>query len=268
MKVFISADLEGISGVVSMEEIFAGKPGYPAACKAMTGDVNAAIEGALEAGADEIVVFDAHSDGRNVDLDQLHSKARIIRGQPLPFMIAGLDETFAAVFLVGYHAKVGTAGGVMDHTYTARLNRVAINGREFGELGLAAAHAGSFAVPVALVSGDDKLREEAREFVPDALAAVVKTGLGRHSAECLSLGQARQAIREAAKQSLGRLNRMRPFTVRLPLTLEVEYPTTASVERAICLPGVERRGDRSIACTLDSVPELTGLLSVLAFLAL
>jgi len=266
MKVFISADLEGISGVVCEDDVFPGKDGYPAACKAMTGDVNAAIEGALEAGADEVVVFDAHAGGRNLDLGLLHPEARVIRGQPMPFMIAGLDESFSALFLIGYHARRGTEHAVMDHTYTARFDRVAINGREFGEAGLAAALAGSYGVPVALVAGDDKVGQEIAELLPGVATVATKTGMGRLSAECLSPQKAQEQIREAAKQSLRALGRLKPFALEPPLTLAVDYADPAAVDRAACLPTVERLGARSIACTLEAAPDLIKLLSVLACL--
>jgi D-amino peptidase len=266
-KIFISADLEGISGVVAMEDVFPDKDGYAAACQAMTGDVNAAIEGARDAGADEIVVFDAHAGGRNLDLDRLHPDARVIRGQPLPYMIAGLDASFDALCLIGYHAMPGTPQAVMDHTYTGRFYRVRINGREFGELGLAAAFAGWHRVPLALVSGDDKLAAEARAFVPAAVAVVTKTGMGRHQAECLSPRVAQERIRAAAKQALAQLDTVQPLTLQPPLVLELEYPNTASADRAVCVPGVERTEARTVASTLDTVPDLVGLLSALGGLA-
>ena len=266
MKVFISADMEGISGVVAPDDVSPGKGGYAAACKAMTGDVNAAVAGALEAGAEEVVVFDAHAGGRNVDLELLDRRAEIIRGQPCPAMIAGLDETFSAVFLIGYHARIGTAEAVMDHTFSTRYFRVKINGRPFGEVGLAAAYAGSLGVPVALVSGDDKLAREAADFVPRAVAVVVKTGMGRHGARCLAPAEAQERIRQAARGALSDLAGLKPLALRTPLVLEVEFPIATSADRAACLPTVERSGDRSVTCTLPAMSDVTKLLSVLSYL--
>ena len=265
MKVFVSADLEGISGVVAMDDVMPGKDGYAAACTRMTADVNAAVEGAVAGGAEEIVVFDAHAGGRNLDLERLHPEAQVIRGQPSPAMVAGLDARVDALFLVGYHARRGTAAAIMDHTYTGAFNRVRLNGREAGELALAAAYAGSFGVPTALVTGDDKLAKEVEELLPGTPTVVVKTGMERHAAQCLHPAKAQALIRDAAQQTLGDLGRLTPLVLDTPCTLEVEYPTTASADRAACLPSVSRTADaRTVAATLESFPDLVRLLSVLA----
>jgi len=263
MKVFISADLEGVSGVVSMDDVFPGREGYPDACQMMTGDVNAAVEGALAAGADDVVVFDAHAGGRNLDLEALHPGAQVIRGQPVPVMVGGLDDGFDALLLIGYHAMRGTADAVMDHTYTSAFNRVWINGSEVGEVALAAAFAGHYGVPVAMISGDEKVCEEGSALVPTTLTALVKWGMGRHAAHCLSLEQARTRIRDTASRAVAGIDHMVPYVLDAPLALEVEYPSTASADRAAWLPTVERKGPRRIACTLGDMPSLVGLLSVL-----
>ena len=267
MKVFISADMEGISGVVSEEETFVGRPLHASACVAMTRDVNAAVEGAQEAGAAQVVVNDCHYDGLNIDPELLRAGARLIRGQPFPIMSSGLDASFDAVFLVGYHAMKGTHGAVLDHTFSSQFVQVRVNGGDIGELGLSAAAAGSFGVPVALVTGDDKVAREAHAFVPRAATVVTKQALARTAADCSSAEEVRQQIREQARVALGRLEEMQTFVMAPPLRLEVEFVYTRTADRAVNVPGVERTGGRAIATTLSSVPEVIRMLSVLcAFL--
>ena len=263
MKVFISADMEGISGVATISDIEPGKPEYGPARGRMAGDVNAAVAGALAGGAREVVVFDAHAGGENLDPGALHEGARLIRGQPAPAMIGGVDETFDAVFLVGYHARVGTAGAVMDHTMTGKYYRIVVNGREMGELGLAAACAGSFGVPVVLVTGDDKLAAEAAELLPDTASVVVKEGISRTEALCLHPAKAQELIRAAAEAALGRLDQVPPLKVLAPVTLEVEFPLSASADWIALLPTVERTGPRSVRCVLPTMPDASRLISAM-----
>ncbi len=265
MKVFISADMEGISGIVSEEETFMGRSLYPTARLAMTRDVNAAVEGALEGGAIEIVVNDCHYSGLNIDPEELRPEARLIRGQPFPIMVSGLDDSFNAVFLIGYHAMKGTACAILDHTYTSQFVEIRINGRSIGEMGLASAAAGEFGIPVALVTGDDKTALEAREFAPGAEVVVTKKAMGRISAECLSPETVRREIRDKAGSFLDHLGGLKPFRLEPPLKLEMEFVYTTTADRAINIPGVERTGGRSVAATLASVQEVGRLISAFSY---
>lgn len=263
MKVFVSADIEGISGIVSEEESFVGRSLYPAACQAMTREVNAVVDGALGGRATEIVVNDCHYSGLNIDPEELRPEAELIRGQPSPIMVSGLDESFDAVFLVGYHAMKGTPHAILDHTHNSRLVEIRLNGREIGELGLAAAAAGACGVPVALVSGDDKLVEEARAWVPWAEVVTTKKGMGRTSAQCRSPQLVRRELCDKAAATLERLEEMEPFVVEPPLRLETSFLYTATADQAVNIPGVERTGGRSIAAELDSMEEVARLLIAL-----
>lgn len=178
-------------------------------------------------------------------------------------MISGLDNSFDAMFLIGYHAMKGTAGAILDHTYTSQFVRVRVDGRDIGELGLAAAAAGSFGVPVALVTGDDKVAIEAGAFVPTASTVVTKTALGRTSAECVQPEEVRRQIREKAREALGRLEELELSILEPPLRLEVEFVYTTTADRAVNIPGVDRTGGRSVAATLNSVPDVSRLMSAL-----
>jgi len=264
MKVFISADMEGLSAVVNGKECSGAEKEYPAFCQIMTKEVNAAIEGALEAGATEILVNDSHGDGRNIIPELLNPKALLSRGQPLPVMVAGLDASYQALFLVGYHAKRGTANAILNHTYRGLYHRIAVNGQELGELGMAAAYAGSFGVPLAFASGDDKLAGEARELVPGVTAVVVKYATSVTTAKCLSPEAAREHIRAGAKQALGQLGAVKPFVIKPPLVLELEYADYTCLDRVVCLPGVERVGGRSIRCRFETMPALINFISVIS----
>ena len=260
MKVFISADIEGISGIVSEEETFMGKGMYPMACRAMTREVNAAVEGAVAGGATDVTVNDCHYAGLNIDPEELRPEAQLIRGQPSPLMVSGLDASFDAVFLIGYHAMKGTAKAVLDHTYSSQLVDIRINGGEIGELGLAAAAAGAFGVPVALVSGDDKVLEEARTFAPKAEVVVTKTGMGRTAAQCVSPETVRHELRDRAAEVLGRLEEMELFVLDPPLRLEVGFVYATTADRAVDIPGVDRTDGRSVAATVGTIEEASGLL--------
>ena len=263
MKIFISADMEGISGIVAGEECSGNDKDYAEWRKTMTLEVNAAIEGALEAGATEILVNDSHGGGRNLVAELLHPEAMISRGQPLPSMVAPLDGSYAAALLIGYHAKRGTACAILDHTYSPAYHRILINGREFGELGMAAAYAGHYATPIAFVSGDDKLEAEARDFIPWAGAVATKYATGQRSARCLSPQKAREKIRQGVAQALRHRDKLKPFVVPPPLVLDVEFANAASVDQAICLRGVERTGARSVRSVFQEFPEVAKLLTMM-----
>jgi len=236
---------------------------YPAFCKLMTGDVNAAVEGALEAGATEIVVNDSHGGGRNLLLDLLHPKAILSRGQPLPSMIAPLDASFDAAMAVGYHARRGTACAILDHSFSGRYNAIRLNGREFGEFGMAAAYAGAFGVPMVFASGDDKLVAEAQEFVPGIRTATVKFATGRTSARCLSAERTGDLIRQGAREGLARENWTQPFVLEPPIVVEVEYADCAAADTAAYVPGVERIDGRTIRRAFDAFAEASCFISVL-----
>ncbi|MCX7012300.1 MAG: M55 family metallopeptidase [Candidatus Sumerlaeota bacterium] len=263
MKVFISVDMEGISGVVSGDECSGADKDYGMWRKTMTLEANAAIEGAFEAGATEVVVNDSHGGGRNLLPEELDPRAVLSRGQPLPAMIAPLDATYAAGMLIGYHAKRGTACAILDHTYSGKYHRILINGREFGEMGLAAAYAGHFGVPIVFVSGDDKLQAEARDFIPHAGSVVTKHATGQTNARCLSPQKARDLIRAGAREALSRLAEMKPFLVEKPITLDVEFATTSPVDQAVCLPVFERAGARAIRGVFPNMVELVRLATLM-----
>ncbi|NJO85093.1 MAG: M55 family metallopeptidase [Blastochloris sp.] len=239
MRVYISADMEGISGIVHSAQTEPGAPEYERACALMLGDVNAAIGGALEGGATYVLVNDSHWAMRNLHIEGLHPAAELISGYPKPFsMVQGLDAAFDAVFFVGYHAMSGSAYATIDHTYTEdSFARVMINNVVVGELGVNAFFAGYHGVPVALVTGDQTLAAEAHALLGDITTVQVKEAYSRSAARCLPIEETRRRIQEGARIALAR--RGRPLRPDRPITLLVEFMKSSHADVAALLPGAE-----------------------------
>jgi D-amino peptidase len=208
VKVFISIDLEGISGVCRPEQTKHGSDEWQAARGLMRDDLDAVLEGCFEGGADEVVVCDAHDFGDNLGVAGLPAAVQLISGSdPDLSMMAGIETGVDVAMFVGYHAKAGTAAATLAHTWMDELARVEVTGApdgelETGELGTNAAAAGAFGVPVVFASGDDKFVAEARAFVPGIEAVAVKDGLAWGAARLLAPGPAHAALRAAAARAL------------------------------------------------------------------
>jgi len=257
MKVFISADMEGATGVTYWEDVSSGKPAYERFRKMLTGDVNAAIEGALEAGAKEILVNEAHGGMRNILIEELNPRARMITGfmGKRLCMMECVDETFDAGFLMGYHARAGTVAGVLNHTLTGSIHNFWINGVLVGETGISASQAGYYGVPIAMVSGDDKLATEAKQLLGEVETAIVKYGVSRYAAKCLTPNESGEVIKQAAKSSLERISELKPYKPKTPVKFEVEFTSPAITSQASIFPGVVREGPRKISCTSEDLIE-------------
>ncbi len=249
MKVYISCDMEGISGVVNPNQVGENREEYSRFRKLMTMEVNAAIEGALEGGATEILVNDAHGSMDNLLVEEIHPRARLVSGYPKPLeMMEGIDGGFDIAFFIGYHSRAGTWAGVMDHTYMGRIvYSVFLNGKPVGEVGLNAALAGSFGVPVGLVTGDDKVVEEARSLLGEIQTVVVKEAVGRYSARCLPPAEARERIRKAAAAALKEGGKL--FRPEGPYTIRVEFINSAFADLAELIPGACRLDGRTLEFT-------------------
>lgn len=230
-KYLISVDIEGITGVINKD--FAKKDGkyYQLGCHYMTSDVNAVVHGVLNADLEAwIVVRDAHdADAVNLDLEKLHPKANLIQGWGASQnMLAGLDQTFKGVFLVGYHAGGQNNRAVLGHTLHSLIHYVKINGKLVNETGIAAFYAGYYNVPVAFISGDDFAVAEAQEQLGDVVGVAVKQSLARDSAISLSLEQARSLLEKNAADAVVKLqkNKLPVFKVATPITLEIGFYNT------------------------------------------
>lgn len=249
MKIFISADIEGIACVVSRDDGKLEGVEYERAREWMTGEVNAAIEGCLEAGAEEIVVADSHGHMRNILADKLHEKALLVRGSPRPgTMIEGVDEDCDAAMFIGYHSQAGNPHGVLSHTYLgSTIFQVRLNGTAYGEPGINAAALGHYGVPVALVAGDDTVKAEVSEFIPWAENVVTKWAISTLAAKNLTPKASQARIREGARNALNRLSDMKPFVLEKPIHLEIDLMQALSAELASDLPGIERKSGRTIS---------------------
>jgi len=241
MKVFISIDMEGISGVVNLEQCTPGNAEYERARLLMTQEANAAILGARAAGATEVVVADSHESMSNLLIGELDTWADLIYGSPRPFsMMEGLDDSFDVVFLIGYHARAGTPNAILDHTYSGKtVNHVELNGRPVGEIGLNAALAGFHGVPVGLVTGDQATTAEATALLGPTLQTVtVKRALGHQAAICLHPQEVQSMIRQAAEQALN--TEAQPFKLESPVVLRVQLRSSLMADYACLIPGARR----------------------------
>lgn len=255
MKVFISADLEGITGVVGGAQMGTGGTDYMRVRKLMTQDINAAVEGAFAGGATAVVINDGHGAGINVLIEDLDSRARLISGSNLQLsQMGGIDSSFDVVLFVGHHAMEGTADGVLNHIFLGRtVNRITMNGRPVGEMGINGAIAGHFGVPVGLETGDDKAVAEALSFFPDIETVVTKCGLDRFVADSLTPAASHELIRAAAEATVQKAPSLSPFLVDLPVTFEIEFKTTAETTFATLFPSVKLRGPKSVSVTAGDV---------------
>ncbi len=253
MRVFISADIEGVAGVVSGRQASAGQPEYETARQWMTLEVNAAIEGARSAGATEFVVCDSHSHMQNIVPDLLDADARLVRGAIRDSLqMQGIDAGFDALFVTGTHAAAGTERAVLDHTWVGKsVYNIRINGRTLNEAALNALTAARHGVPFALVTGDEVTAAQTREVHPDVEAAIVKWSYSRFCASSLHPARARDEIRAAAARAIGRLPELKVAQVPSTLTMEVDFISTDMADAACLVPGVERLAARTIAFTGD-----------------
>jgi len=247
MKVFMSVDLEGITGVFNMPQTDCdGNFEWVAAVTQMQGDVDAVIAGCDDAGVDEIVICDAHFKSNNLDIDVLPAHVSLVRGTPMElFMMQGIDSSFDAAIFIGYHARQGTEDGVLCHSYTELATSVTVLASDgspeyvTGEIGMNGAVAGSFGVPVVLVSGDAATAAEARDLLPSVRTVVTKEGLGRHRARLFSPRATRPALREAAAEALRSTDGPAPLDWN-GRTLRVSWADTRICDLAAACPGVRK----------------------------
>jgi D-amino peptidase len=257
LRVLISADMEGISGVVNWDQVTPGHPEYERFRHIMTADVNAAIKGTIQTGADDIVVTDGHYDGTNILIEELDPRARLNCGSPAPLsMVQGVDVGVTAAMFVGYHARGGSANAVLDHTWSSKVINLWLNGKPMGELALNAAVCGNYDVPVIMVTGDQVVTTEANELIPNVEVATIKQSRGRMAAECLSLEVSHQKIREAAARAISRLRaEMAPAPIKVepPVIVTVEWSLSVMADRVAVLPGVTRLDAKRIQYTAEDI---------------
>ncbi len=240
MKVFISTDFEGVAGIVDWDQILANGRDYELGRRLLINETNAVIDGAAEAGATEFVVNDSHSFMRNIPPAELHGRASYIAGKHKPlYMMEGLDNSFNAIFFVGYHGSIGASQAILSHSYNPRaVWEVKINGRVVGETALNALVAAHFGVPIVLITGDQVTAREAREILPDVECVIVKESITRYAANNLHPQVACERLREGATRAIQNLASHKPPAFDQPVRVEVTFLTADMAESATWLRGV------------------------------
>lgn len=260
MKVYIVTDMEGVSGIVRWEQARVGTPDYQAALPLLVGEINAAIEGALSGGASEVLVNDGHDGGYNLthlyrDLDP---RATYLTGTPRPQILCGLDESFDALMMVGYHPMAGTPGGNLAHTQSSRtVARCWLNGELIGEIGQMAVIAGHYHVPAVFVSGGRAATSEAKALLGLVETATVKWDQSETSAVCLSHPQACDAIRDGAERAMHLVGRAAPFVVQPPIEVRIACKRIADAD-AYAARGLRRLDPITVETTVDSALHIWG----------
>ena len=248
MKIYISADMEGITGVVTGEQLSPQGFEYQRFREFMTQEVNAAIEAAFAAGATEILVSDSHGNGQNLLIEKLPKNITLVRAWPRPLMMMqGVDETFAGAILIGYHSSTTNPDGVRAHTMSsANLADVRLNNISVPEAGINAAIAGHFNVPVIMISGDDAAVKEATGLIGPIEGAVVKWNYGFHSARTLMPEAGQDLIREKVTRAIARIGEFKPYKLETPIRLDVRFKNYRPAEVLSYLSIVERTDAHSI----------------------
>jgi len=269
VKVYISVDMEGVSGVVHNEHTSERGFDYQLARRLMMGETNAAAEGAFAAGATSVLVSDSHggNGARNLIISDLHPDADLVTGFPRPLgQLAGLDESYAVLLLVGYHTR-SNAAGVINHTVHGRaINKLTIGGREMGEIGINALLAGQAGVPVGLVTGDDLTCQEGLDLLPGIETAAVKRAVDRYAAQCLAPKRAQDLVRAASERAVRRAPSLKPFAPGHPAVWEVQYKDTGMAEVANQVPGTTMHAPDAIR--FDASDAVTGFRTFSAALAI
>lgn len=248
MKVFISSDIEGTAGIADWEQVRGPGAEYEIGRQLLTGEVNAAIDGAVEAGARHVLVNDAHRTMYNLRPADLHHRASYLSGRHKPlYMMEGLDATFDAVFMLAYHGAVGAERAILSHTYNPNaVWEVRLNGVVAGESALNALVALHHRVPVVLITGDGATAEEARPFLPEIETVVVKRSITRFAAESLHPDRACELIHAGATRALARAGAKPLPAIDLPATLEITFLTSDMADMATWIRGVDRAGTRTV----------------------
>ncbi|SDH58243.1 D-amino peptidase [Vibrio xiamenensis] len=269
MKIFISADIEGIAGVCAPEQCRAGNIEYEKARALMEQEVNAAIAGAFEAGATHVVVADSHGSMTNLRSAYLDPRAELIQSKPRPFsMVEGIDhQHFDGLFLIGYHSAAGEQG-VLAHTINgAAFYRVTVNGLAMAEADLYSASALEHGTPLLLVSGDDKLQSWIEKRYPGVSYCCVKRAITTTSAQSLSPQSAQQQIHAAAFEAVNRLTTTANTLLKPPYHLQLEATKPVMADVFALIPGVEQLDARTVSYTASEMKTLISLLGAFSYLA-
>ena len=256
MKVYILSDMEGISGIRFMAQVKRECPEYAEGCRLMMADMNTAIDAAFAAGATEVVACDTHGGGGQINVREMDPRASY-EPPAAGRLMSSLDESYAAVVLLGHHARAGTLNGFLDHTMSSKSwFEYKLNGQPLGEIGIEAAYAGHYDVPVVAVSGDAAAAAEATGLLEGVECAVVKWGLGRNKASCLSIENAHAEIRRAVEQGVRNAAKAKPFKPSIPATIELTFCRSDMADAVMHIRGLERVDARTVRRRSDSLLDL------------
>ena len=258
MKLFLSTDFEGVSGIVAWEQIIEGNSEYEQGRRLLTNEVNAVISGALEGGAKEFVINDSHHYMRNLHPQELLGQAMLITGKHKPmYMMEGLDSSFDGVCFVGYHGSIGAERAVLSHTYNpGAIWEVRMNADVVGESAINALVATHFNVPIIFISGDEVTVQEAQNIAPNAEKVVVKQSLGRFAAAHIHPTIACEMLLRGASRAVRHVKEMHPPVFTRPVSLEVTFLVADMAEMALWVRGVERVGPRTVTIRSEDLLEL------------
>jgi D-amino peptidase len=223
-KYMIRCDIEGVTGVVSYEQAEPGRPEYSFGQRMFMSDLLSLVKGLNAGGADEIIIYDEHYYGRNIDMDVLPTNTLAICGKP-PYRsgwAGGLDGSFTGLILLGFHSKYGTPGGLLPHSYELDIKDLRLNGLSVGEIGMETAVAGDFSVPLVMMCGDSAGVKEAKILVPEAEFVEVKVSVSEHGGLCYPAEVTKKSIFSAARKTAENNTAVEPFVIKAPVVLEVE----------------------------------------------
>ncbi|MEH3087329.1 MAG: M55 family metallopeptidase [Xylophilus ampelinus] len=264
-RILISVDIEGVAGVYHPEQVRPGNPEYERARRLMAAEANAAIAGAFDGGADEVLVNDSHGGFRNMPPDLLDERAEVVQGKPRYLgMVSGVELGVAGVYFVGYHARA-QGRGILAHTINSfAFARILIGGREFGEAGIYGALAGAYGAPVLMASGDDAFVAETRGLFPQARWVQTKRATGANSGVSLSPARSCAAIREGAREAVALCGAVAPFTLDGPVAVTLQTQTTALADLFCQWPALERSGGDEVRFTADGTEAAVRMLNCLS----
>ncbi|MBQ3405163.1 MAG: M55 family metallopeptidase [Oscillospiraceae bacterium] len=258
MRVYISVDLEGVNGVVHPEQVLPEHPEYERTQRWLLEEINSCVRGLKSAGVEHITLNDSHHSSRNVIIDGLDPIVELMSGDTRPYsMMNGIDSSYDAAILLGYHAKAGTHNAVLDHSYYPLLVRdIRVNGRSCGEIGLSALYAGAVGVPVVMLSGDAAAAAEINELLPACKTAAVKKATGRFGAVCMPMEKSRALIEDSARAAISALPDMKPIAENMPACLEIEFVSANMADGAAMIPGTNVVDSRTVSIECGSMDEV------------
>lgn len=269
MRVYLTVDIEGIAGVVHSEEGSPGNPEYERARRLMTAEASAVVGGIFDAEPDSsVTVVDVHGPYRNIIPEDLDERATLSRGKPRMYgMVHGIDRGYDAAMFIGVHGRAGTGASVLSHTFTGTILDVQINGKPMGELGLNAAVAGAYGVPVLLVAGDQTVMTEAHDlFGEKQITVQVKESFAHLSSESLHPCEAQRRLRAAAARAVRERPEVAPLVVGTPVHCRVELARPALADLAEMIDGAERIDGRTVAYARGDMPAMYKVLRLITVL--